>query len=192
MAINSVHTSWLDVLMRYWTYLGDGVVVAVIVLMMLLLSIRKFFITGLAYIFGGLAAQVLKKGFFHDFPRPVKYFDIHNIDFNLYLIEGLHMHGNFSFPSGHTATAFAVFFCLACFIRRPLYQLLLFILALGVAYSRVYLSQHFLMDVVAGSLVGILMGWLSWMWIHKYNSGWLDESIQQIILRKIHSKNKSP
>jgi membrane-associated phospholipid phosphatase len=55
--------------------------------------------------------------------------------------------------------------------------LLLFIAALLVGYSRVYLSQHFLTDITAGSVFGILMILIFWFWFERFNKNWLEYSI---------------
>jgi len=61
---------------------------------------------------------------------------------------------DFSFPSGHAATAFASAAILSFFDkkRRGGYYLIAFLIAL----SRVYLFCHFFFDVVAGGLIGWL------------------------------------
>ncbi len=58
----------------------------------------------------------------------------------------------FSFPSGHTITAFAVTVSLAAFYPAMLAGLLF--CAISVAASRVLLGMHFLSDVLAGALIG--------------------------------------
>ena len=59
----------------------------------------------------------------------------------------------FSFPSGHTITAFAVAIGLGGFYPALLPALLL--CALLIATSRILLGMHFLSDVVVGALVGM-------------------------------------
>ena len=61
----------------------------------------------------------------------------------------------FSFPSGHTITAFAVAISLAHFY--PDLTLGLLFCALSVAASRILLGMHFLSDVVAGAAIGTLL-----------------------------------
>jgi len=63
----------------------------------------------------------------------------------------------FSFPSGHTMTAFACATAIAFFY--PATAPALFFFAFSIAVSRIVLGMHFLSDVVAGGLVGALLGW---------------------------------
>jgi undecaprenyl-diphosphatase len=63
----------------------------------------------------------------------------------------------FSFPSGHSITAFAVAIALSAFYPWALPMLLF--CAVSVAASRVLLGMHFLSDVVAGSGLGAALGY---------------------------------
>ncbi len=57
-----------------------------------------------------------------------------------------------SFPSGHAATSFAGFVLLALLVRRA--RPLLFVLAVLVSFSRVYVGVHYPLDVLAGAALG--------------------------------------
>jgi undecaprenyl-diphosphatase len=61
-----------------------------------------------------------------------------------------------SFPSAHSATAFACAATLASGASRRL-AALLFLLAAAIAYSRVYVGVHYPLDVVAGAALGLLV-----------------------------------
>jgi undecaprenyl-diphosphatase len=63
---------------------------------------------------------------------------------------------SFSFPSNHTASAFMGATILSEFFGS--WRVVLFFVAALVGYSRVYLGVHFLSDVLAGAIVGILIG----------------------------------
>jgi undecaprenyl-diphosphatase len=63
----------------------------------------------------------------------------------------------FSFPSGHSTTAFAVALSLGSFY--PEIMPVLLVLAANVAISRVVVGMHFLTDVLVGSGVGALLGY---------------------------------
>jgi undecaprenyl-diphosphatase len=66
----------------------------------------------------------------------------------------------FSFPSGHTMTAFAVAIPLSMFY--PTLSIGLLFCALSIAMSRILLGMHFLSDVVAGALIGTALGYLGY------------------------------
>jgi undecaprenyl-diphosphatase len=69
----------------------------------------------------------------------------------------------FSFPSGHTITAFAVAVALGMFYPALLAGLLF--VAASVALSRILLGMHFLSDVVAGAIVGAALGYAAANWL---------------------------
>jgi undecaprenyl-diphosphatase len=62
----------------------------------------------------------------------------------------------FSFPSGHTINAFAITTVLA--LQWPLFSPALALLAAGIGASRVLLGLHYVSDVLAGAVLGILIG----------------------------------
>jgi undecaprenyl-diphosphatase len=64
-----------------------------------------------------------------------------------------------SFPSGHAATAFAAAVAVALVYPRLGRPLLL--LAVVISLSRVYLGVHYVLDVAAGTLLGIAVGFAS-------------------------------
>ena len=65
----------------------------------------------------------------------------------------------FSFPSGHTITAFAIAVALGAFY--PEMRPGLFFCASSVAASRILLGMHFLSDVLAGAALGAVLGAVS-------------------------------
>jgi len=65
----------------------------------------------------------------------------------------------FSFPSGHTITAFSIAVPLGAFYPSLMVGLLF--CAISIAFSRVLLGLHFLSDVVAGCMIGVTLGLIS-------------------------------
>jgi undecaprenyl-diphosphatase len=68
----------------------------------------------------------------------------------------------FSFPSGHTITAFAVALSLSHFYPNLAVGLLF--CAISIAASRVLLGMHFLSDVLAGAAIGGVLAYTA-TWI---------------------------
>jgi undecaprenyl-diphosphatase len=62
----------------------------------------------------------------------------------------------FSFPSGHTMTAFSIALVVSYFY--PSLEATLFFLAMSIAVSRIVLGMHFLSDVLAGVVLGVALG----------------------------------
>jgi undecaprenyl-diphosphatase len=66
----------------------------------------------------------------------------------------------YSFPSGHSITSFAIALSIGMFY--PDLQIVLLVVALLIASSRIILGMHFLSDVLAGSAIGILLGYFGY------------------------------
>ncbi len=161
LILNAFHTGWLDQFIIYFTELGNGFTIV-------LLSLFFFFVWKkkklgltflLAYAFTGLLVQLIKP--LAESPRPLVFFAP---DWLPFFIKGVIHAGNSSFPSGHTASAFAAAAVLALYCRSSLLEVLFLILAVAVGFSRIYLSQHFLIDVLAGSFIGVAGGVLCVYW----------------------------
>lgn len=74
------------------------------------------------------------------------------------LANSSHLNWNSSFPSFHAMFAFAA---LPILLKQfPRLKYFWIILALLVAFSRVYFGLHFLSDVIAGAVLGYLIGWI--------------------------------
>ncbi|MES2275159.1 MAG: phosphatase PAP2 family protein [Bacteroidota bacterium] len=159
--INSLHTSWGDVVFPFFTMLGDGLSLIVLALIIGLFSYRRSFLLLTGYAMTALVAQILK--FMFDMPRPYLYFQAQHS--KMYFVKGTDMLSYHSFPSGHTVTAFSACITLAYLFRNKYLDLLMLALACCIGYSRMYLSQHFFEDVTAGSAVGVFVTlfWLYWL-----------------------------
>lgn len=70
--------------------------------------------------------------------------------------------GKYGFVSSHAANTFGVATLLFLWIKRKWFTSLMVIWALLVGYSRIYLGVHYPGDVLFGSLLGGLLGWLVW------------------------------
>lgn len=180
LAHNGVHSTFVDYFFRYATHLGHGLAMVAVILACLFVRFRySLMFSALGFVLG-LVMWFLKRVVFSGIARPVRHFE-GKVD--LHLVPDVKIHFMHSFPSGHTATAFALFFGLALLFRNPFLKFLSFCAALVAGYSRMYLSQHFLVDVVAGSVVGVLLGWLAYVVVERPQAQWLDKSLFDLNLR---------
>jgi undecaprenyl-diphosphatase len=69
------------------------------------------------------------------------------------LIPEPHSH---SFPSGHAASSFACAVVLAACLPR--WRVAFYVLAALIAFSRAYVGVHYPLDVIAGSVWGVVIG----------------------------------
>ncbi|MFN4084170.1 MAG: phosphatase PAP2 family protein [Bacteroidia bacterium] len=161
--INGSHNIVLDYLAFYGTYIGDGVF-AILLSILILFYDKKMGISLLAaYLISSGLAQALKHLIFSNFNRP--YFFVDHKE-TIHHVLGLIPHLYNSFPSGHTTTAFMLFGMLS--FRYGKIWLFLPI-GLLVAYSRIYLFQHFLIDVVVGSALGLTSATLVYFYFIEQN-----------------------
>lgn len=118
-------------------------------------------------------------------PRPGRFFRDQGLFDNLDIIEGVVLYtGNSSFPSGHTISAFAVMgFASFVFAKFRWVSSILIVLSILVALSRVYMVQHFLLDVCAGATVGsaiaLFTSWISGK-IKSTKAPWIDKNVLNI------------
>lgn len=175
--INRHHSVFADWFFRHITFLGDGLFVILPALIMLFFSLRHFVFLLSAYFSTGLLTQLLKRLLFEDVVRPSRYFDD---SVTLYLVDGVRMLSGRSFPSGHATSAFALFLCLSLLSPNRYVKLACFVLACLTAFSRVYLSQHFLVDIVAGSIIGAAGALAFYVILYRQHHKWHTWRIQKI------------
>ena len=180
--LNPYHSAFFDDIFIYYTYAGDGFFCVAIGL--LLLFFRKKFL-GLmvlsSYAISGIIAQVLKYYILE--ARPAVYL---KETFYKYFIENVTLHNLHAFPSGHSASAFAMAAVLSFAVVNKKYSLFFLAAAVLVGYSRIYLAQHFLDDVLAGAIIGLLSAIFCWIFLGK-----IFNRISQMRWRKKSSKHQT-
>jgi membrane-associated phospholipid phosphatase len=180
--VNGHHTPFFDQFFRPFTNVGDGVFYVVITLALLFVRFRWALLSFVCFAVTSLAAQVGKHLIFTGHPRPFRYFSEHAGFPPLHIVEGVVMGTLKSFPSGHSTSAFSVFLVLTYVVRQKSWGLAFVLLAALAAYSRVYLAQHFVEDVFAGSILGTgltlaLVAWLS-SYLTRHPQRWHDQRLR--------------
>ena len=151
-AIQTITNPILDVIMKYVTLFGDKGIFW-FSLALLLLIIPKTRRAGLCLLFSLLIEALICDVTLKKLVARVRPYEV-NTQIQL-IVKRL---SDYSFPSGHTGLCFAgaVSFLLSEKNKKP--GVLALILAVLVAFSRLYLYVHYPTDVLAGIVVGVVSG----------------------------------
>ena len=68
----------------------------------------------------------------------------------------------FGFPSQHTASYVVFWGLLVVYTKNKLLKILGIFMILTIGISRVYLGEHWTIDVIGGYVIGFTVLWLSW------------------------------
>lgn len=176
--LNTIHTLYLDTFFQNYTLLGDGVVsIAVFLILMLAERTTLAMQVIAAYLLSGIVVQVMKRVFHAPRPHAI----ISNTEYH-YFIEGITHSGMNSFPSGHTTSVFVLATLLSLHTANKKMAVLYLIPAIITGYSRIYLGQHFLADVVAGALTGVMCALVVYWWLREFSLGF-GEDPDTLVLR---------
>jgi len=163
MALNRISNEHLDDFFLLISNISHG---SFLVLVALLLAFYKFRWSVLALAnlaWAAILTNLFKKLFFQMASRPLHYF--YYDDFPRFFYE-VPISYYYTFPSGHTMAVFAFCTIMALLINRKSAGLILFVVAFLGGLSRVYLLQHFFVDIWVGALLGVLVTFLT-LWLDK-------------------------
>ncbi|MEK0422413.1 MAG: hypothetical protein RLZ95_323 [Bacteroidota bacterium] len=141
-----------DLAFYYITYLAEGWVwIPYFIILFGLYKKEAIFIL-LNFLISTLLTQIPKQFIWNNVSRPmgtgIPQDQIHRV-------QGVEMHLWNSFPSGHTATAFTIFLLTVYFFPKKEVFVIGALYAIACGYSRIYLGQHFPLDVAGGIMVAI-------------------------------------
>lgn len=153
MYINKHHQDLYDALCLYGTFLGDGWFIVAVSLCLFFFKPRLAILLLVSYLLSSAITQSLKHFVFSEYNRPLWHLQ-NSPAITYYLAPGTDASYSFSFPSGHTTSAFAFFGMLYFFAESNAMRQLWMLLAFFTGFTRMYLLQHFLIDVTVGAFIG--------------------------------------
>ncbi|MBK8967596.1 MAG: phosphatase PAP2 family protein [Saprospiraceae bacterium] len=167
--LNPWRTAPLNFFFKYWTQMGEAPVFIAIGLLSMAWRYRFALLIALTGLVVIPTSYFMKESVRKD--RPITFFekigmrDAVNADSTVYLNRG-----KTSFPSGHSMAAFAMYGLMAFFSdkKRNWFALACAITAILVAFSRIFLVQHFLADILGGAFIGLVIAHLIWWFNKKY------------------------
>lgn len=147
--INSIipHNKIFNIFFSFFSLQGSSILIWILIIIFLILFEEKkdkrfiiyFFIS---FLITGLLTSYVIKPIFQRL-RP-------NQRFNIY--KNASCPEDYSFPSGHAATAFAAAAILSAFHKKRKY--FFYTIAFLISLSRIYLHCHFFIDITAGAIIG--------------------------------------
>lgn len=149
-----LHNPILDKIEIVMTKLGSAGIFWIVLTMLMFIFSKKSkkpaITSALALVFSVIIANLILKNIVAR-PRPCW------IDKNIHML--VKIPKDFSFPSGHSSASFASATAIFYYYRKQ--GIFLYILAVLIALSRLYLFVHFPTDVLIGSILGIFDGILA-------------------------------
>jgi membrane-associated phospholipid phosphatase len=140
-----------DIFFKLWTNVGDGIVWVIVAILFYIYRRKQFPMLIAAVLVSTLISQGIKN--LAPEPRPSVAITESSL---IHSVQGVELHTSYSFPSGHTTTAFTIFLIACLLIRNKWVVPVGFMCALLVAYSRVYLAQHFPLDLGGGMIAAVI------------------------------------
>ncbi|MBQ4604740.1 MAG: phosphatase PAP2 family protein [Clostridia bacterium] len=161
--IQSVQNDFLDAVMVGVTTLGNAGAIFIVIGLTLLFT-KKYRKAGLAVIAALLVMLLCNDLFLKELfarPRPFNLFESNPEKYAAWGTEYVYPElvqkpSSFSFPSGHTASAFAAAVALLWHSRKWGIPTIIFAAVMG--FSRIYVQVHYCTDVIGGIITGTICG----------------------------------
>ena len=158
------HNFFFDLFFSFFSLKGNAIFVWILVIIIASIleekkhpgiskNDKKFILAfTLSFLLTAFLVEYPLKNLFHR-PRPNQ---LIITNFNRLKLISTQCPTDFSFPSGHAATAFAAATVLTFFDKKR--RFFYYTIALLIAYSRLYLGCHYFLDVLGGGVLGIIIG----------------------------------
>ena len=165
--LNTDGGAFMDQFFKWVTWGAEGWVWIPYLSVVVVLFKKDFKLILLNFLLSTLLTQIPKRLIWDTISRPIA----SGMPLNeIHTVPGVVMHSWNSFPSGHTATAFTLFLLTIYLFPTKWVFAIGAIFAIICAYSRVYLGQHFPMDLGGGIIVAVMSVQLSIMIVQKISN----------------------
>ena len=162
--VQSIQSRFMTAIMVTITTLGDEGIIFIAMGIVFLIT-KKYRKVGFAILVALVVMLICNNIILKDLlarPRPIHLFNIDPEAYNFWGGENakyffpylVHAPSSFSFPSGHTSSAFAAAFAILIYNRKIGIPMTFFAALMG--FSRIYVEVHYCTDVIAGAVVALI------------------------------------
>jgi undecaprenyl-diphosphatase len=144
------HFPVLDEIMIFFTTVGNFGLIWILLALLLILKKETRYI-GVLTLAALLLGIILGEGILKNIiQRPRPFTDFPSVQLLI------NQPSTYAFPSGHTMSSFAAAYVLSKYMNK--YSLIIWIVAVTIAFSRLYLSVHYFSDIIGGIALGLICG----------------------------------
>lgn len=192
--IQSIQNDFLDALMVGITSVGNAGTVFIILGFVLLFT-KKYRKAGLTVLLALIVMLLCNDLFLKEFFARIRPFNLFESDPEKYAVWGtqyvypdlVYKPSSYSFPSGHSASAFAAAFAFLWYDRK--WGIPTTIFSTVMAFSRIYVQAHYCTDVLAGVITGAISALIAVL-IAKYLFPVVDKALDKLFDKIKKSKTK--
>lgn len=196
--VQSIQTGILNTIMVVITTLGDEGIIF-IAMGIVLMCTKKYRKAGVTLLLALLVMMICNNLVLKELIARVRPFNLYELDPVKYAEWGgetaryffpnlVHAPSSYSFPSGHTSSAFAAAIAVLWYDRKIGIPTTIFAALMG--FSRIYVEVHYCTDVIAGAIVGALYALIAVL-IAKFLFPVLDKYVFSKISEFVKSKKKT-
>lgn len=191
--IQSIQSSFLTTVMVVITTLGDEGIIFIAMAIVLMFT-KKYRKVGFTVLLALAVMMVCNNLILKEIlarPRPFNLFELDPVKYAAWGTEYtypnfVHQPSSYSFPSGHTSSAFAAAIAVLWYDRKIGIPTTVFAALMG--FSRIYVEVHYCSDVIGGTIVGIVYALMAVL-IAKYLFPVFDKLLNKLIAK--FKKNKA-
>lgn len=153
--LNNLHVDWLDPVMKFFSAIPVWIPMYLLIVFFMfrkqkLWGLAALAVLGISFALTDQLSVHLFKNVFQRL-RPCHTEELQGI---MRSLEGCG--GRYGFISNHAANAFCLAALTARFFKNKYYTIWIFVWAVLVSYSRIYVGKHFPLDVICGAIFGII------------------------------------
>jgi len=150
---NNLRSDFLDIIMPIITYLGSGGIIWILAAL-IFISLKKYRLMGISMIVALILSLLIGNVILKPLIARIRPFEVNTA---IELLIGPPT--DYSFPSGHTLSSFAVAIAVFCLNKR--FGVIALVFASIIAFSRLYLYVHYPSDVFGGFVIGVSIGFFA-------------------------------